>query len=78
MFINNNSFNNFGNYQQNNNINNINKINNNIKININNNEVTNKPNPIKFNLDYLNKNLSVKASNDKKKKDPFSDLVSFK
>ena len=78
MFINNKSFNNFGNYQQNNNINNINKINNNIKININNNEVTNKQNPIKFNLDYLNKNLSVKASNDKKKKDPFSDLVSFK
>ena len=79
MFINNNSFNNFGNYQQNNNIKNINKINNNnIKINENNNEVTNKPNPISFNLEYLNKNLSSKLSNDKKKKDPFSDLVSFK
>ena len=75
MQFNNNTYNNFGNYQQNNN---INKISNNAKTNLNNNEVKNKPNPISFNLEYLNKNLSSKLSNDKKKKDPFSDLVSFK
>ena len=75
MQFNNNTYNNFGNYQQNNN---INKISNNAKTNLNNNEVKNKPNPISFNLEYLNKNLSSKSSNDKKKKDPFSDLVSFK
>ena len=52
-------------------------ISNNIPL-TNNNEVKTKPNPMAFNLDYLNKNLSIKATNDKKKKDPFSDLVSFK
>ena len=73
MYMNNNANNNFGNYKQNNNFNNINN-----KITTNNNEVKTKPNPMAFNLDYLNKNLSIKATNDKKKKDPFSDLVSFK
>ena len=77
MFMNNNTNNNvnnnFGTFNQNNNLNNMNN-----KIVTNNNEVKNKPNPIAFNLDYLNKNLSVKGKNDKKKKDPFSDLVSFK
>ena len=73
MYMNNNVNNNFGNYKQNNNFNDINN-----KITTNNNEVKTKPNPMAFNLDYLNKNLSIKATNDKKKKDPFSDLVSFK
>jgi len=72
---NNNSNNNFANYKQNN-IYGSNLNNNNIQMNKR--EIQNKSNPIAFNLDYLNKNLSVKASNDKKKKDPFSDLVSFK
>jgi stromal membrane-associated protein len=73
MYMNNNANNNLGNYKQNNNFNNINN-----KITTNNNEVKTKPNPMAFNLDYLNKNLSIKATNDKKKKDPFSDLVSLK
>ena len=70
MFKNNNMNNNFVNYKPNNNLNNNNVVNN--------SEAKSRTNPIAFNLDYLNKNLSVKASNDKKKKDPFSDLVSFK
>ena len=73
MYMNNNANNNFGNYKQNNNFNNINN-----KITTNKNEVETKPNPMACNLDYLNRNLSIKATNDKKKKDPFSDLVSFK
>lgn len=63
MYMNNNANNNFGNYKQNNNFNNINN-----KITTNNNEVKTKPNPMAFNLDYLNKNLSIKATNDKKKR----------
>ena len=79
MINNNNSFNNnmnnsntFGNYQQNNILNykNSNEFNT--------NPVKNKSNPIAFNLDYLNQNLSVKNTKEKKKTDPFSDLVSFK
>ena len=80
MFINNYSNNNnFANYKQNNNLNSItNNISNNNKVNLKTNEVKNKPNPLAFNLDYLNQNLSVKGPKDKKKKDPFSDLVNFK
>ena len=67
--------NNYGNLKQNNFNNNINSNTNN---NLNKNNVEIKKNPIAFNLDYLNKNLSVKSNKDQKKKDPFSDLVTFK
>ena len=83
MINNNNSFNNnmnnsntFGNYQQNNILNYKNNTNKNNEFNTN--PVKNKSNPIAFNLDYLNQNLSVKNTKEKKKTDPFSDLVSFK
>ena len=83
MINNNNSFNNnmnnsntFGNFQQNNILNYKNNTNKNNEFNTN--PVKNKSNPIAFNLDYLNQNLSVKNTKEKKKTDPFSDLVSFK
>ena len=87
-FHNNNNMNNF-NFNNNANMNNNNQninINNQIKNNnTNNTSSSSKNNPIVFNMDYFNKNMEQKKSNEgstynfkKNKADPFANLVSFK
>ena len=71
-------------FNQTNNTNN-NRLNNNFissKVNTSyqnnsNNINNNNPNPISFNMDYINKNLSIKTTKEKKI-DPFASLLSFK
>ena len=83
--FNNNNMNNINNYNFNNsNMNNMNQNNKPIQNNTNASTTTNN-NPISFNMDYFNKNMESKKSNEgstynfkKNKVDPFANLVSFK
>ena len=83
--FNNNNMNNVNNYNFNNsNMNNMNQNNKPIQNNTNASTTTNN-NPISFNMDYFNKNMESKKSNEgstynfkKNKADPFANLVSFK